>query len=1335
MKKKLLLILLSLSLTFTMFACGGGGNEPCDECVDEDGDGFCDVCDEVVESDEHVCRDRKPKDAECDICGEYVPCKTCVDENPKDAVCDVCGEDVECEKCIDKSPKDAVCDVCGKEVPCKTHTNDNEDSKCDVCGKVIPVCATHVDDNDSGKCDICGKTIEVETHTCVDSDPKDARCDICGSEVACAAHVNANEDRLCDVCGKTLPVCQSCKDLNKNAKCDVCGSEVPCVTCVDEDPKNARCDVCGKEIPCVECIDENPKNAKCDVCGKTIPCVECIDENPKNAKCDVCGKDVLCTKCVDEDDDGKCDVCKNDMPAPTVLKLIEDTVPNFQFVLASNIDIDTRRTLEQTIIPALKNKSGIEVKCTTEGRSDDVEMAIEVLIGDVTSRGEDYIYDRYSLGNKGYVIKIVGTKIIIHGGSDAMICSALLEFAEDILDYNSRGVEFAEMSEEQNVEKPQTGYKVTSLSVNGADMKGYVIATDLTLAYYKTTAENIRATMYERTGYWFNIVPIENAPEKAIIIKHIPKVTGDESYKIHVDGEKLVIDCAYDNMLNNATTAFLLGNIASGSGAVNFTDTVYTQDISVVYYEDFEAKGDGKTDDFKALYLTHVFANECGQTVVATKGKTYYIKSTKIQLDGEKTASPRSIPIQTNVIWTGASFMIDDFELSVIPGSDTYDQYATNIFKIIPDDDLAVITITDREVIDAVRDAGIKPGITNIQIPKEAMAGWEGEIMIIPYNSSHKIYRRKNYGSYNGADMHEVIVLDKDGNVSDETPIAFEYTEIDKILVYRLDESTAITVEGGTITTRASNVNVIYDTTDNLGNPKKTTYGGYINRGIYINRSYTTLKNIKHLIEDEIKLTEQTDGNGNIIKCGACYQGFYAGANANHVTLDGCTMTGRRCFPRPEGGTGGTYDIGANRVNVIVFKNCIQSNFWVTIEDGVCIPADRDTPNAVPSMSSYDVGGKSLKMHWGVGGTNFCKNMQYIGSTLSRFDAHEGLYNGKIIDSTVNYMAITGKGEFEVTNVNWYAEGTGYGQNSLIHLREDYGSTWDGPITITNVNAYIYPDAQSQLVYHNYTNWYRGYDVAFPSLSITNLDYYNIRTYKPLEAGHEIYLVAFSSSANQFNENSKMHLAESHTSAWLSMEDKDPDGICDRCGIEIELKSAKCKNCVNTDGDHFCDVCGLCYKYEDLDKDNMCDTCHICRSCTDKGDGYIDIPFDVDKDGVIGNSPFKYDEIHATLAKPENGYLWSGNYTNFCLTKPPEYVKIFDNDGVDGAGGYVFKVYNTGKNADNEFTRVSNGGYWGVEENWGGFFGSTKFYYTETDYFQGTSHVGQTETPTFLFYE
>ena len=263
----------------------------------------------------------------------------------------------------------------------------------------------------------------------------------------------------------------------------------------------------------------------------------------------------------------------------------------------------------------------------------------------------------------------------------------------------------------------------------------------------------------------------------------------------------------------------------------------------------------------------------------------------------------------------------------------------------------------------------------------------------------HKVYRRRGYVPNTGGNMHEVIVLDADGNVSSETPIMFDYTALDYVEVYKLDADSAITVNGGEFTTRVSQANLFYDNGTDTG----AAHTAFVYRGIDIRRSYTTLKNVKHYITDEMTLSEQVDSNGKIVGCGALYYGFFYPQTANQVTLDGCVLTGRRCFKKPTGGTDGTYDFYANNVNRLVLKNCVQSNFWVTLNDAnIITAAPRDAEGALTSMSHVNVAGNNLQMHWGIGGTNFCKNLEYIGSTLSRFDAHAGLYNGKI-ENSVNH--------------------------------------------------------------------------------------------------------------------------------------------------------------------------------------------------------------------------------------------------------------------------------------------------------------------------------------------
>ena len=101
-------------------------------------------------------------------------------------------------------------------------------------------------------------------------------------------------------------------------------------------------------------------------------------------------------------------------------------------------------------------------------------------------------------------------------------------------------------------------YKITSLAVNGTDMRGYTIATDTSNTVYKNAALTLQDNIYDRTGYWLRIVPTAQATEKSIVIKHIPKVYNDQSFKVSASGNQLVIECAFDNKLTDMVASFVL---------------------------------------------------------------------------------------------------------------------------------------------------------------------------------------------------------------------------------------------------------------------------------------------------------------------------------------------------------------------------------------------------------------------------------------------------------------------------------------------------------------------------------------------------------------------------------------------------------------------------------------------------------------------------------------------------------------------------------------------------------------------------------------------------------
>ena len=980
-----------------------------------------------------------------------------------------------------------------------------------------------------------------------------------------------------------------------------------------------------------------------------------------------------CGECkhADENADGLCDKCGEETEVTVKsLKLIENGIANFQFVIGAGTPVDAIRKIDETI-EILEDDYEIEVKRVTD-KSDNIQD-VEVLIGDVTTRGEKYQYDKHNLGKNGYVITIVDSKVVINAGSEKLLTTAVNEFIDEILGLEDDPDELwdVKMTTAQIVEEIQSDYKITGLTINGTDIKGYTIAYDDQHQKYIDVARDLQRLLYEKAGYWLEIVTLDKA-DKSIIIKHVDKDETAESipdgFRISANSNnQLLVECAFDNMLIDSMLKFTQEKLEKATGAVDFTGAVFTNQIRVLYYEDFGAKGDGKTNDFAALYKTHELANQSGQLVKATAGNTYYISDPIV--NGTRT----SIPVKTNVDWQGAEFIIDD---STINNTTTAD-WNVPIFKVTPNDNMIEITPSSKggsTIINAIKAAGLNKNTKKIDLGPD----YKCNVMLIPINSSHTIYRRLGYSAYDGTSMREVIILDEEGNVSADTPVAHDYCNITSLRIYKLDTIEPITLENGTFTNIAPQFNCIGEDED--GGLDITS--NYIYRGILVSRSFTTVKNVKHYMKGEADWSKYVNGKNEIQFVGSCYKGFYRTEACTNVTYENCVITAKKAYRRPSGGTGGTYDIGIDISNKVVFKNCTQSNFWVTLDENYnIIAATEDTPGAMVSMDYYPEqvikaggggGAAWAQMHWGCGGSNLCKNIEYINSTLSRFDAHEGMHNGRIEGSTLSGIAITGGGKMVIKDSKIYPASDA----NAVSLREDYGCTWDGVIEITNLEAYVnlYTKAGARrdvsLVRRDeFENWYFGEVVAVPNLIVKDVMFYDVNTrdaetgeYEAVSSTEPIYLYG----------------------TIIIQEDYSHLDTLTKDFVDIKVSGSGKSTGARRPK----------YSIEDVD-----------------GDGYLDEP-DLDEDGVFGNTSFKYDEVTAGMSrsKMQNGWQDMNSLRNLNKIRPPEYVKILSNKG-----GYTYYVPNTGMNGN-----ISNGGYYGITNN-KGFYGSTKFYY-------GTGANGAGET-------
>ncbi len=260
--------------------------------------------------------------------------------------------------------------------------------------------------------------------------------------------------------------------------------------------------------------------------------------------------------------------------------------------------------------------------------------------------------------------------------------------------------------------------------------------------------------------------------------------------------------------------------------------------------------------------------------------------------------------------------------------------------------------------------------------------------LITVTNSDVKHYIRFGLNQNDGAAQTDIFMVDKNGKIDMDAPIIWDFDKITEITALPINKET-LKINGGIFTTIAN---------------KESVKNNYYNRNIAVRRSNVVIDGLKHLI-----IGEGEDG--------APYGGFINISDCSYITVKNTILTGHKTYEKI-GNAGkpvsmGTYDLSVNRALNVSFVNCSQTN---DIND---------------------------TKYWGILGSNYCKNLLYDGCTLSRFDAHKGVANATIRNSTLGHMGINaiGSGKFLVENST-------INGRSLINLRSDYGSSWQGEFII-----------------------------------------------------------------------------------------------------------------------------------------------------------------------------------------------------------------------------------------------------------------------------------------------
>lgn len=262
--------------------------------------------------------------------------------------------------------------------------------------------------------------------------------------------------------------------------------------------------------------------------------------------------------------------------------------------------------------------------------------------------------------------------------------------------------------------------------------------------------------------------------------------------------------------------------------------------------------------------------------------------------------------------------------------------------------------------------------------------------LVIVENSNHKVYIRKGRNVNNGTTQTEVFVADAQGNVQEDCPIIWDYDKITSLKAIPIDE-TPLVIKGGTFTT--------------IANREESKYH-YHSRGIEVSRSNVQVSGITHYIIDE-----QDHG--------APYGAFIFVNKAADVVVENCVFTGHRTYETIGRANlpvkMGSYELNCGRCVNVSVKNCSQTN---EITD---------------------------TKYWGVFTSNFCKVLSLENCVFSRFDAHQGVENVSLRNCVFGHMGsqMVGFGTLLIENCE-------VRRRTLVLLRGDYGSSWDGNIVIRN---------------------------------------------------------------------------------------------------------------------------------------------------------------------------------------------------------------------------------------------------------------------------------------------
>ncbi len=589
-----------------------------------------------------------------------------------------------------------------------------------------------------------------------------------------------------------------------------------------------------------------------------------------------------------------------DEPLVDPITLTGETAPTYTIIRGDNADqgdVDAALLLKKYL-----SACDIPVDISTDWKDNPVSD-YEIVVGTTTRAETDplYTFDVHECGPEGFFCAVFGQRIYLGGGSPAATIKAVESFLTTYFGYtgdpdagilNGTGDAAVHSAISGNllyVEKQS--FALSDILVGEHSLRTYRIVPGegYTSYAFQSVGTMVQDAFYRDFGIYMEVDSKNEQSGPALYLEKDNSARGDFSLREQEGDLYMSVTSENAFVYNWRLFAAALHNGAPAGDDVAFQiepgDAFAYELGDCVYYSDFGAMGDGKTDDMAAIAATHAFANEFGLAVRANAGATYYIGS------WDETAV-----IKTNTDWTDASFIIDDREVPL-------DKRHTYVFTVAPSTETYYAT----DLLTSVSAGQENLGVT-----------FDTPVFLQLTDSNTKRYIRYGMNANEGSDQQDYILVDENGNVDPGTPILWDYTQFSDIRVTPVDTQ-PLSITGGTFTTIPA-----YE----IAEPN------YYTRGIQIRRSNVVLDGMTHYVENENPET------------GAPYSGILCIDRCANVTVKNCLFTPHKTFYYvKEDGTDfsqGTYDINPSGALNLTFENCSQTipitdkSYWGVIGSNFC---------------------------------------------------------------------------------------------------------------------------------------------------------------------------------------------------------------------------------------------------------------------------------------------------------------------------------------------------------------------------------------------------------------